>query len=64
MAAVSRMQQGRPDQAHAAAFARAEKEYGVPPAVIAAFFWGPGKKAISAPTWAPADAALAGLARL
>ena len=40
MAATYRMQQG---QAHirtnAAAFARAEKEYGVPPAVIAAF-WG------------------------
>jgi len=40
MAAVYRMQQGQAKiKAHAAAFARAEKEYGVPPAVIAAF-WG------------------------
>ena len=40
MAAVYRMQQGQARiKAHAAAFARAEKEYGVPPAVIAAF-WG------------------------
>ncbi|MGQ0685019.1 lytic murein transglycosylase [Bradyrhizobium sp.] len=40
MAAVYRMQQGQQRiKAHAAAFARAEKEYGVPPAVIAAF-WG------------------------
>jgi lytic murein transglycosylase len=40
MAAVSRMQQGQARiKTHAAAFARAEKEYGVPPAVIAAF-WG------------------------
>ena len=40
MAADSRMQQGRAHiQPYAAAFARAEKEYGVPPAVIAAF-WG------------------------
>ena len=40
MAAPYRMQQGQQKiQAHAAAFARAEKEYGVPPAVIAAF-WG------------------------
>ena len=40
MAAVYRMQQGQATiKAHAAAFARAEKEYGVPPAVIAAF-WG------------------------
>ncbi len=34
------MQQGQQRiKTHAAAFARAEKEYGVPPAVIAAF-WG------------------------
>src|ERR1700719_145614 len=40
MAASYRMQQGQAlIQAHAAAFARAEREYGVPPAVIAAF-WG------------------------
>ncbi|MDR3466273.1 MAG: lytic murein transglycosylase [Xanthobacteraceae bacterium] len=40
MAADYRMQQGRAMiQRHAQAFARAEKEYGVPPAVIAAF-WG------------------------
>src|SRR5216683_4845584 len=40
MAATYRMQQGQAKiKAHAAAFARAEKEYGVPPAVIAAF-WG------------------------
>src|SRR3954452_25002586 len=40
MAAAYRMQQGQAKiKAHAAAFARAEKEYGVPPAVIAAF-WG------------------------
>ena len=40
MAASHRMQQGQARiKAHAAAFARAEKEYGVPPAVIAAF-WG------------------------
>ena len=40
MAAAYRMQQGQAQiKAHAAAFARAEKEYGVPPAVIAAF-WG------------------------
>src|SRR4030088_979413 len=40
MAAPYRMQQGQARiKAHAAAFARAEKEYGVPPAVIAAF-WG------------------------
>jgi lytic murein transglycosylase len=40
MAANFRMQQGQAKiKAHAAAFARAEKEYGVPPAVIAAF-WG------------------------
>jgi lytic murein transglycosylase len=40
MAADYRMQQGRAHiQRYAAAFARAEKEYGVPPAVIAAF-WG------------------------
>src|SRR5882724_1148375 len=40
MAASYRMQQGQAKiKAHAAAFARAEKEYGVPPAVIAAF-WG------------------------
>jgi lytic murein transglycosylase len=40
MAADYRMQQGRARiQANAQAFARAEKEYGVPPAVIAAF-WG------------------------
>src|SRR3981081_3858919 len=40
MAAAYRMQQGQARiKAHAAAFARAEKEYGVPPAVIAAF-WG------------------------
>ena len=40
MAADYRMQQGQAKiKAHAAAFARAEKEYGVPPAVIAAF-WG------------------------
>jgi lytic murein transglycosylase len=40
MAAPYRMQQGQQHiKAHAAAFARAEKEYGVPPAVIAAF-WG------------------------
>ena len=40
MAATYRMQQGQTKiKAHAAAFARAEKEYGVPPAVIAAF-WG------------------------
>jgi lytic murein transglycosylase len=40
MAASYRMQQGQArTKAHAAAFARAEKEYGVPPAVIAAF-WG------------------------
>jgi lytic murein transglycosylase len=40
MAADYRMQQGRAKiQTYAQAFARAEKEYGVPPAVIAAF-WG------------------------
>jgi len=40
MAASYRMQQGQAKiKAHAAAFARAEKEFGVPPAVIAAF-WG------------------------
>ena len=40
MAASYRMQQGQERiRANAAAFARAEKEYGVPPAVIAAF-WG------------------------
>jgi lytic murein transglycosylase len=40
MAATYRMQQGQAKiKANAAAFARAEKEYGVPPAVIAAF-WG------------------------
>ena len=40
MAAPFRMQQGQAHiKTHAAAFARAEKEYGVPPAVIAAF-WG------------------------
>jgi lytic murein transglycosylase len=40
MAAVYRMQQGQARiKTYAAAFARAEKEYGVPPAVIAAF-WG------------------------
>ena len=40
MAANFRMQQGQARiKANAAAFARAEKEYGVPPAVIAAF-WG------------------------
>ena len=40
MAAVSRMQQGQARiKANAAAFARAEKQYGVPPEVIAAF-WG------------------------
>ncbi len=40
MAAVYRMQEGQAKiKTHAAAFARAEKEFGVPPAVIAAF-WG------------------------
>ena len=40
MAANFRMQQGQAQiKTYAAAFARAEKEYGVPPAVIAAF-WG------------------------
>ena len=40
MAASYRMQQGQEHiRSHQAAFARAEKEYGVPPAVIAAF-WG------------------------
>jgi lytic murein transglycosylase len=40
MAAPFRMQQGQAKiKSYAAAFARAEKEYGVPPAVIAAF-WG------------------------
>ncbi len=40
MAAPFRMQQGQAHiRTYAAAFARAEKEYGVPPAVIAAF-WG------------------------
>jgi lytic murein transglycosylase len=40
MAAAYRMQQGQQHiRANQAAFARAEKEYGVPPAVIAAF-WG------------------------
>jgi lytic murein transglycosylase len=40
MAASYRMQQGQAHiKTYAAAFARAEKEYGVPPAVIAAF-WG------------------------
>jgi lytic murein transglycosylase len=40
MAAPFRMQQGQVQiKTYAAAFARAEKEYGVPPAVIAAF-WG------------------------
>jgi lytic murein transglycosylase len=40
MAATYRMQQGQAKiKTYAAAFARAEKEYGVPPAVIAAF-WG------------------------
>src|SRR5258708_15549365 len=40
MAASYRMQQGQAQiKAHAAAFARAAKEYGVPPAVIAAV-WG------------------------
>lgn len=39
MAADYRMQQGQAKiKAHAAAFARAEKEFGVPPAVIAAFW--------------------------
>jgi membrane-bound lytic murein transglycosylase B len=47
MAANFRMQNGQQHiKTYAAAFARAEKEYGVPPAVIAAFWdW----KAISAP---------------
>jgi lytic murein transglycosylase len=41
MAAPFRMQEGQAHiKTYAAAFARAEKEYGVPPAVIAAF-WGP-----------------------
>jgi lytic murein transglycosylase len=40
MAAVYRMQQGQAKiKTYSSAFARAEKEYGVPPAVIAAF-WG------------------------
>jgi lytic murein transglycosylase len=40
MAAPSRMQQGQGQiKTYASAFARAEKQYGVPPAVIAAF-WG------------------------
>src|ERR1700721_4475601 len=40
MAAPSRMQQGQAQiKTYASAFARAEKQYGVPPAVIAAF-WG------------------------
>jgi lytic murein transglycosylase len=40
MAAPFRMQQGQAEiKTYASAFARAEKEYGVPPAVIAAF-WG------------------------
>ena len=40
MAATYRMQQGQAHiKTYSAAFARAEKEYGVPPAVIAAF-WG------------------------
>src|SRR6185437_11295581 len=40
MAAPYRMQQGQARiKTYAAAFARAEKEYGVPPAVISAF-WG------------------------
>src|SRR5580692_1289023 len=40
MAAPFRMQEGQAHiRTYAAAFARAEKEYGVPPAVIAAF-WG------------------------
>jgi lytic murein transglycosylase len=40
MAAPSRMQQGQTQiKTYASAFARAEKQYGVPPAVIAAF-WG------------------------
>jgi lytic murein transglycosylase len=40
MAAPSRMQEGQAHiRTYAAAFARAEKQYGVPPAVIAAF-WG------------------------
>src|ERR1700682_783355 len=40
MAAAYRMQQGQAKiKTYASAFARAEKEYGVPPAVIAAF-WG------------------------
>jgi lytic murein transglycosylase len=40
MAAPFRMQQGQAEiRTYASAFARAEKEYGVPPAVIAAF-WG------------------------
>ena len=40
MAAPYRMQKGQAHiKTYAAAFARAEKEYGVPPAVIAAF-WG------------------------
>jgi lytic murein transglycosylase len=40
MAAPSRMQQGQAQiRTYASAFARAEKQYGVPPAVIAAF-WG------------------------
>ncbi len=40
MAAPFRMQQGQAEiKTHASAFARAEREYGVPPAVIAAF-WG------------------------
>ena len=40
MAASYRMQQGQTRiRTHAAAFTRAEKEYGVPPAVITAF-WG------------------------
>jgi membrane-bound lytic murein transglycosylase B len=41
MAAPYRMQQGQARiKTYAAAFARAEKEYGVPPAVIAAFIFG------------------------
>ena len=63
MAASYRMQQGHAKiKTHAAAFARAEKEYGVPPAVIAAF-WGLGKR-FRRQHGQLADAALAGVAGL
>ena len=63
MAANFRMQNGQQHiKTYSAAFARAEKEYGVPPAVIAAF-WGL-ESDFGANMGSLADAALAGVARL